>query len=108
MATSVRGVLAAGDCVEVPQGFTMLPLQGLSGSHAYAQGNTAGTNAANGQRRYDPVFVPWGLVAGKWMSGGVSFGQTTAPALRMPYHVGVPTGSDPARYSPRSPHTPAN
>jgi NADH oxidase (H2O2-forming) len=93
-------VFAAGDCVEVPQGFTMLPLQGLSGSHAYAQGKTAGTNAANGQRTYDPVFVPWGMVAGKWMIGGVSFGETTAGALGMPYHLGMAQGISRARYYP--------
>ncbi|MCW3037589.1 MAG: CoA-disulfide reductase [Actinobacteria bacterium] len=100
MATSAGGVFAAGDCVEVPQGFTMLPLQGLSGSHAYAQGKTAGTNAANGQRTYDPVFVPWGMVAGKWMIGGVSFGETTAGALGMPYHLGMAQGISRARYYP--------
>jgi len=100
MATSASGVFAAGDCVEVPQGFTMLPLQGLSGSHAYSQGKTAGTNAANGDRRYDPVFVPWGTVAGKWMIGGVSFGETTAGALGMPFHLGVATGISRARYYP--------
>jgi len=100
MATSVRGVYAAGDCIEVPQGSTMLPLQGLSGSHAYAQGKVAGTNAANGRRHYDPVFVPWGMVAGKWMIGGVSFGETTARALGMPYHLGMAQGISRARYYP--------
>jgi len=100
MATTVPGVFAAGDCCEIPQGMTMLPLQGLSGSHAYAQGKVAGTNAANGSRSYDPVFVPWGMVAGKWMVGGVSFGETTARALGMPYRLGVATGISRARYYP--------
>jgi NADH oxidase (H2O2-forming) len=100
MSTSARDVFAAGDCIEVPQGATMLPLQGLSGSHAYAQGKVAGTNAAGGRRTYDPVFVPWGMVAGKWMIGGVSFGETTAGALGMPYHLGVAEGISRARYYP--------
>ncbi|MGH2719096.1 MAG: FAD-dependent oxidoreductase, partial [Actinomycetota bacterium] len=100
MATSVPGVFAAGDCCEIPQGMTMLPLQGLSGSHAYAQGKVAGANAADGSRTYDPVFVPWGMVAGKWMVGGVSFGETTARALGMPYRLGTATGISRARYYP--------
>lgn len=50
MATSAPGVYAAGDCVEVPQGFTRVPVQGLSGSHAYAQGKVAGANAGGGSR----------------------------------------------------------
>ncbi len=35
MATSAAGVWAAGDCIEVPHGVSNVPLQGLSGSHAY-------------------------------------------------------------------------
>ena len=42
----------------------------LPGSHAYSQGKVAGTNAAGGQRRYQPVSVPWGMMAGDWMIGG--------------------------------------
>ena len=45
MATSAPGVFAAGDCVEVPQGGTNIPVQGLSGSHAYAQGKVARAGA---------------------------------------------------------------
>ena len=45
MATSAPGVFAAGDCTEIPNGLTGVPLQGLTGSHAYAQGKTAGINA---------------------------------------------------------------
>ena len=48
MATSVDGVFAAGDSVELPHGVTNVPVQGLSGSHAYAQGKVAGANAAAG------------------------------------------------------------
>src|SRR5206468_11805615 len=100
MATSVEGVWAAGDCVELPHGVSSVPIQGLSGSHAYAQGKVAGTNAAGRRRRYQPVFVPWGMVAGKWMIGGVSFGETLASALGIPYVVGTAQGISRARYYP--------
>jgi NADH oxidase (H2O2-forming) len=100
MAASERGVWAAGDCVEVPHTLTRLPLQGLTGSHAYAQGKVAGTNAAGGDRAYQPVYVPWGMVAGTWMIGGVSFGETTARALGVPYALGVAEGISRARYYP--------
>ncbi|HEY8202722.1 MAG TPA: FAD-dependent oxidoreductase [Actinomycetota bacterium] len=100
MATSVEGVWAAGDCVELPHGVSSVPIQGLSGSHAYAQGKVAGTNAAGGSRRYQPVFVPWGMVAGRWMIGGVSFGETLATALGIPFVMGVAVGISRARYYP--------
>jgi NADH oxidase (H2O2-forming) len=100
MATPVEGVFAAGDCVELPHGVTNVPIQGLSGSHAYAQGKVAGTNAAGGHRVYQPVYVPWGMVAGKWMIGGVSFGETLARALGLPYVMGVAEGISRARYYP--------
>src|SRR5262249_6117225 len=79
---------------------TNIPVQGLSGSHAYAQGKVAGTNAAGGQRRYQPVSVPWGMVAGDWMIGGVSFSETLATALGIPHVVGVAEGISRARYYP--------
>jgi NADH oxidase (H2O2-forming) len=100
MATTKLDVWAAGDCVEVPHKLTRLPLQGLTGSHAYAQGKVAGTNAAGGDRAYQPVYVPWGMVAGLWMIGGVSFGETTANALGIPYVLGVAEGISRARYYP--------
>jgi NADH oxidase (H2O2-forming) len=100
MATSAAGVWAAGDCIEVPHGVSNVPLQGLSGSHAYAQGKVAGTNAAGGNRKYQPVYVPWGMVAGKWMIGGVSFGETLATALGIPYVLGKAQGISRARYYP--------
>jgi NADH oxidase (H2O2-forming) len=100
MATSAAGVWAAGDCIEVPHGVSNVPLQGLSGSHAYAQGKVAGTNAAGGNRAYQPVYVPWGMVAGKWMIGGVSFGETLANALGIPYVLGKAQGISRARYYP--------
>ncbi|HMC05392.1 MAG TPA: FAD-dependent oxidoreductase [Actinomycetota bacterium] len=100
MATSSAGVWAAGDCIEVPHGVSNVPLQGLSGSHAYSQGKVAGTNAAGGDRKYQPVYVPWGMVAGKWMIGGVSFGETLATALGIPYVVGTAQGISRARYYP--------
>ena len=100
MHTRTEGVYAAGDCAEIPHGVTKVPIQGLSGSHAYAQGKVAGTTAAGGDRAYNPVDVPWGMVAGKWMIGGVSFGETTANALRLPCVMGVAEGISRARYYP--------
>jgi NADH oxidase (H2O2-forming) len=100
MHTRTEGVYAAGDCAEIPHGVTKVPIQGLSGSHAYAQGKVAGTSAAGGDRVYQPVDVPWGMVAGKWMIGGVSFGETTANALKFPYILGVAEGISRARYYP--------
>jgi NADH oxidase (H2O2-forming) len=100
MYTSAPMVWAAGDCIEVPHSVTNIPVQGLSGSHAYAQGKVAGTNAAGGRRRYQPVSVPWGMVAGDWMIGGVSFSETLATALGIPHVVGVAEGISRARYYP--------
>jgi NADH oxidase (H2O2-forming) len=100
MATSVPGVWAAGDCIEVPHGVSNVPIQGLSGSHAYAQGKVAGVNVAGGSRAYQPVYVPWGMVAGKWMIGGVSFSETLATALGIPFVMGVAQGISRARYYP--------
>ena len=100
MATSVPGVWAAGDCIEVPHGVSNVPVQGLSGSHAYSQGKVAGVNAAGGSRVYNPVYVPWGMVAGKWMIGGVSFSETLATALGVPFVMGVAQGISRARYYP--------
>jgi NADH oxidase (H2O2-forming) len=100
MATTVRDVWACGDCVEVPHGVTNIPWQGLSGSHAYSQGKVAGVNAAGGSRSYQPVFVPWGLAAGKWIIGGVSFSETLATALGIPYVLGKAQGISRARYYP--------
>jgi NADH oxidase (H2O2-forming) len=100
MHTTTPDVWAAGDCIEVPHSVTQIPIQGLSGSHAYAQGKVAGTNAAGGQRIYQPVSVPWGMVAGEWMIGGVSFSETLATALGIPHVVGVAEGISRARYYP--------
>jgi NADH oxidase (H2O2-forming) len=100
MATSAPGVFAAGDCVELVHGLTQVPMQGLTGSHAYSQGKVAGANAAGGNRTYRSVYVPWGTVAGKWVVGGVSFGETLATALGIPYVLGVAEGISRARYFP--------
>ena len=100
MATSAPAVYAAGDCTEIPNGLTGVPLQGLTGSHAYAQGKTAGINAAGGSRAYSAVYVPWGTAAGKWIIGGASLGETTAAALGIPYVVGSAQGISRARYYP--------
>jgi NADH oxidase (H2O2-forming) len=100
MRTSADDVYAAGDVVEVPLGVTNVGVQGLTGSHAYAQGKVAGINAGGGTREYQPVYVPWGMVAGRWMIGGVSFGETGANALGIPYVMGTATGISRARYYP--------
>jgi NADH oxidase (H2O2-forming) len=100
MRTSLPDVYAAGDCTEIPHGVSNVPIQGLSGSHAYAQGKTAGISAAGGERHYNPVYVPWGMVAGKWMIGGVSFSETLATALGIPFVVGYAQGISRARYYP--------
>jgi NADH oxidase (H2O2-forming) len=100
MATSAPDVFAAGDCTEIPHGLSGVPLQGLTGSHAYAQGKTAGINAAGGSRAYSSVYVPWGTAAGKWIIGGASFGETTATALGIPYVLGNAQGISRARYYP--------
>jgi NADH oxidase (H2O2-forming) len=105
MRTSVDGVWAAGDVVEVPHGLTMIPIRGLTGSHAYAQGRTAGANAAGGSRTYDPVWVPWGLVGGDYTIGGFSLGETLATAVGVPYVVARGVGVSRARYFPGAERT---
>jgi NADH oxidase (H2O2-forming) len=100
MRASASNVFAAGDCAEIPHGVTNVPLQGLSGSHAYAQGKVAGVNAAGGDREYRAVYVPWGMLAGEWMLGGVSFGETLATALGIRHMTGVASGITRARYYP--------
>ncbi|MED7824818.1 FAD-dependent oxidoreductase [Streptomyces chiangmaiensis] len=100
MATSARDVFAAGDCAELPHGVTGVGLQGLTGSHAYAQGKVAGFNAGGGSKTYQPVYIPWGTPAGKWIIGGASFGETTAKALGIPYVLGAADGISRARYYP--------
>lgn len=100
MRTSAKDVYAAGDCVEVIHGVTDLPIQGLSGSHAYSQGRVAGANAAGADRAYDPVYVPWGMVGGKVHIGGVSLGETLHKALGIPHFVASAQGISRARYYP--------
>ena len=96
---------AAGDVIEVPHGLTMIPIRGLTGSHAYAQGRTAGANAAGDDRTYDPVWVPWGLVAGDYTIGGFSLGETLAGAMGIPYVLAKGVGVSRARYFPGATRT---
>ncbi|MDX6647803.1 MAG: hypothetical protein QOK40_3530 [Miltoncostaeaceae bacterium] len=100
MRTSMEGVYAAGDCVEVPQGLTGLAVKGLTGAHAMQQGRVAGANAGGGDRRYNPVYVPWGMIGGQVQIGGSSFGEHLATALGIPYVTGQATGISRARYYP--------
>ena len=95
----------AGDVIEVPHGLTMIPIRGLTGSHAYAQGRTAGANAAGDDRTYDPVWVPWGLVAGDYTIGGFSLGETLAGAMGVPYVLAKGVGVSRARYFPGATRT---
>ena len=85
MATSAPGVFAAGDCTEVPHGLTGVPLQGLTGSHAYAQGKTAGINAGGGT----PDLPARSTCRGAWRpasgsSAASSFGETHGDGARHP------------------------
>ena len=105
MRTSADGVWAAGDVIEVPHGLTMIPIRGLTGSHAYAQGRTAGANAAGDDRAYDPVWVLWGLVAGDYTIGGFSLGETLAGAMGVPYVLAQGVGVSRARYFPGATRT---
>ena len=100
MQTSDKYIYAAGDCAEIPHRMTKIPIAGLMGSHAYAQGKVAGANAAGGDRKYEPVNVPWGMAAGKWVIGGASFGETLATALGIPFVMGSAEGISKARYYP--------
>jgi NADH oxidase (H2O2-forming) len=105
MRTSRDGVWAAGDVIEVPHGLSMLPIRGLTGSHAYAQGRTAAFNAAGRDLVYDPVWVPWGMVAGDYTIGGFSIGETLASAMGVPYIVAKGVGVSRARYFPGATRT---
>ena len=105
MRTSKDGVWAAGDVVEVPHGLSMIPIRGLTGSHAYAQGRTAAFNAAGRDLVYDPVWVPWGMVAGDYTIGGFSLGETLATAMGVPYVLAKGVGVSRARYFPGATRT---
>jgi NADH oxidase (H2O2-forming) len=100
MRTSMADVYAAGDCVEIPQNLTGVAVQGLTGSHAMQQGRVAGANAGGGDRRYDPVNIPWGMVGGQVQIGGASFGEHLATSLGIPYVLGTANGISRARYYP--------
>jgi len=105
MSTSKPDVWAAGDVVEVPHGLSMIPIRGLTGSHAYAQGRTAAFNAAGRDLVYDPVWVPWGMVAGDYTIGGFSLGETLATAMGVPYVLAKGVGVSRARYYPGATRT---
>ncbi len=102
MSTNVPGVWAAGDCIEVVHGQSKVPVQGLTGSHAYSQGKVAGYNAGGGRggKVYSPVYVPWGMLAATEMVGGVALGETLAASLGVPHIIGVAQGISRARYYP--------
>ncbi|HEY3239807.1 MAG TPA: CoA-disulfide reductase, partial [Acidimicrobiia bacterium] len=99
MATSADGVWAAGECIDLPGAVARFPFQDF-GSHGYAQGRVAGTNAAGGRRVYQPAYVPWSLPAGRWTLGGVAFGETQATGAGKSYVLGKAQGISRARYYP--------
>jgi NADH oxidase (H2O2-forming) len=100
MRTNIPDVYAAGACVEIMHGLLKIPIQLLPGSYAYPQGRIAGVNAAGGDRAYQPVYVPWGIVGGKIQVGGALVSETIAKAMGMPYMIGRATGITAARYYP--------
>jgi NADH oxidase (H2O2-forming) len=100
MCTNIPDVYAAGACVEVMHGLLKIPIQLLPGSYAYPMGKIAGYNAAGGDRPYQAVYVPWGIVGGKVQVGGALISETIAKAMGMPYIVGRATGITAARYYP--------
>ena len=53
--------------------------------------------SVGGSWRCDETYI---LVGGKWMVGGVSFGETLAGALGIPFVLGVAEGISRARYYP--------
>ena len=101
MATSAPDVWAAGDCIEIPHGVIQRAAPGPVRQPRLRAGQGGRHQRRRRRRRYQPVYVPWGMVAGKWMIGGVSFGETLATALGIPYVVGA------ARASPAPATTPA-
>jgi NADH oxidase (H2O2-forming) len=100
MRTNKPGVWAGGDVIEVPHGLTMLPIRGLTGAHAYAQGRTAAFDISGQGGVYDPVWIPWGMVAGDYTIGGFSLGETLAQAIGVPYVLAKGVGITRARYYP--------
>jgi NADH oxidase (H2O2-forming) len=100
MRTNKPGVWAGGDVIEVPHGLTMLPIRGLTGAHAYAQGRTAAFDISGRGGVYDPVWIPWGMVAGDYTIGGFSLGETLAQAIGVPYVLAKGVGITRARYYP--------
>jgi len=54
---------------------------------------------------YDPVWIPWGMVAGDYTIGGFSIGETLATAMGVPYVVAKGVGVSRARYFPGATRT---
>ncbi len=55
METNIRGVFAAGDCVQCMNAITGKPTISQLGTNAIRQGKVAGTNAANGSMTYPTI-----------------------------------------------------
>ena len=99
MRTNVKGVYAAGACVETMHGLLNIPVNLIQGTYAYTQGRLSGANAAGGNESYRPVYVPWAL-GSKVQVGGALLSETLAKATGMPYIIGRATGITAARYHP--------
>ena len=80
---------------------THVPLQGLTGSHAYAQGKVAGVNAAGGTRALPARSTcrgGWRPASGS--SAASRSARRLATALGIPFVVGAAQGISRARYYP--------
>ena len=100
MRTSMDGVYAAGDCVEVPQGVTGVAVQGLTGAHAMQQGRVAGANAGGGARIYNPVYVPGAWSGGRCRSAARASASTWPPRWESRTSCAQANGISRARYYP--------
>ena len=101
METSMAGVYAAGDVVEVPQNLTGIAVQGLTGSHAMQQGR----RGRRERRRREPPLRPGEHPVGDGRradrrSAGRAWASTWPESLGIPYVVGTANGISRARYFP--------
>ncbi|MCL7415496.1 MAG: FAD-dependent oxidoreductase [ANME-2 cluster archaeon] len=64
MMTSVKGVFAVGDCVEVTNPLSHRPWSSQLANSGYRQGAVGGTNAAGGYATYDGSFTTFVSVVG--------------------------------------------
>ena len=102
MATSAPGVWAAGDCTEIPHGSPASRSRACPAATPTRRARSAGTNAAGGDRAYQPVYVPVGH--GRRQVDDrrrVASARPLATALGIPYVVGAGAGHLPRPLLPR-------